>query len=231
MIQVSCDNGTISTFPKNLDTAVNCVRILDGKFNSVQWPTEIFGCCRQYTSSYPPMMIGVYRSCLRTTKHLLVGIVVSRKSTSWWTGNFHGTFRISSFLQSVNETLNSRHAPFKPLLVTAICIVLLNGLCLRVTKDAHKSAGIILLVNIFRKMVHFVDLHESITAAHCARVLIDTITLLVASWTNISRPVFHKYILTPLVKHTLNAPKIFTPVTSWNRWSDWTWQPCPRRDS
>ena len=143
MIQVSCDNGTISTFPRYLDTAVNCVRILDGKFNSVQWPTEIFGCCRQYTSSYPPMMICVYRSCLRTTKHLLVGIVVSRKSTSWWTGNFHGTFRISSFLQSVNETLNSRHAPFKPLLVTAICIVLLNGLCLRVTKDAHKSAGII----------------------------------------------------------------------------------------
>uniref|UniRef100_A0AAV1V1N0 Integrase catalytic domain-containing protein n=1 Tax=Peronospora matthiolae TaxID=2874970 RepID=A0AAV1V1N0_9STRA len=43
------------------------------------------------------------------------------------------------------------------------------------SKDVHKNTGVIVFVDRFSKMVHLVDVPESITALGCARVFIDTI--------------------------------------------------------
>ena len=74
----------------------------------------------------------------------------------------------------MNPSPSSR-APFQPLPVSAECWQSVSmDFVFVIFEDDHKNNGILVFVDRFNKMVHLVDVPESIKAERCARVFTDT---------------------------------------------------------
>ena len=68
----------------------------------------------------------------------------------------------------------SLRAPLQPLPVPAKCQEsVLMDFVFGFPADSHKKTGILVFVDRFSKMVHLVDVPESINASACSRVFID----------------------------------------------------------